>query len=46
MLSMLRAEWARGPELAAGLVAIFGGNMWRTSLALGMLAREKAAFGR
>jgi hypothetical protein len=44
MLAMLRREWGCGPELAAGLAAVYGGNVWRTSLALGDLAREKAAF--
>jgi hypothetical protein len=44
MLAMLRREWGCGPELAAGLAAVYGGNVWRTSLALGDLSREKAGF--
>ena len=44
MLDMLRREWGCGPALAAGLAAVYGGNVWRASLALGDLSREKAAF--
>lgn len=44
MLALLRREWGCGPELAAGLAAVYGGNVWRTSLALGKLSREKAGF--
>jgi hypothetical protein len=44
MLDMLRRKWDCGPALAAGLAAVYGGNVWRASLALGDLSREKAAF--
>jgi len=44
MLAVLRREWGCGPELAAGLVAVYGGSVWRASIALGALARDREAY--
>ena len=44
MRALLVDKWRCGPQLAEGLMAVYGGHVWRTSLALGDLAREGPAF--
>ena len=44
MRALLSSRWGCGPALAEGLMALYGGHVYRTHLALGDLAREGAAF--
>ncbi len=44
MHKLVTETWGCGPALAQGLLAVYGGHVWQTHLALGKLAREKAAF--
>ena len=44
MYKLVTEKWGCGPALAQGLLAVYGGHVWQTHLALGELAREKAAF--
>jgi hypothetical protein len=44
MYKLVTETWGCGPALAQGLLAVYGGHVWQTHLALGTLAREKAAF--
>jgi hypothetical protein len=42
--ALLTREWRCGPALAEGLMAVYGGHVWRLRLAVGGLAHEGPAF--
>ena len=42
--ALLTREWRCGPALAEGLMAVYGGHVWRLRLAVGGLALEGPAF--
>ena len=44
MRRLLVEKWRCGPALAEGLLSVYGGHVWRSYLALGDLARDKAGF--
>ena len=44
MRALLSGPWCCGPALADGLMAVYGGHVWRMHLVLGDLAREQERF--
>ena len=44
MLSLLQDSWGAGTQLAHGLMAVYGGNIWMTCNALEKLGRSRQAF--
>ena len=44
MHALLTRHWRCGPSLAEGLMAVYGGHVWQTHLALGGLALQGPAF--